>query len=383
MSSTNRFSPLASAFAIALVGATQLAAAAPSAYQVVDLGPSQRPLALNRHGVVVGRTSDTVGPTSMTPAPGRRSPRIGEFSTAEAVNRTGDIAGEDGSQAVRWRTRAAARPCAAWASPRPRASPTTAPSSARSRRRPRIAATPGRTAPSPTSAPWAAPEGCNAYAIDPTGPVRGRHVRAACTSARTASSTMRRACTTWARFPTAITRGCARSIGTATRRSGRTSTTPATGPPPTGTAARLIRRAGRAASRAARASRWASTRATRCWSRATTAPGTLSSSTRPHERTVTPSCRGSIQTPNGWCASAARRAGSRRPSPTTAASSARAPRGRGARLHAGAGGAVRPGGKAGLEVLSRSGSAGDSTPLGAGGNAGLGALIFSRNARRK
>jgi len=97
---SNRLSPLA--ISLALACATQVAAAAPSAYQVVDLGPSQRPLALDRHGVVVGRAEDTNRADVFEGDAWTTLPARSDFSTAEAVNRTGDIVGEDGTRAVRW-----------------------------------------------------------------------------------------------------------------------------------------------------------------------------------------------------------------------------------------------------------------------------------------
>jgi len=90
------------ALACALACAALPAASAPAGYQVVDLGPSQSPLALNPSGVVVGSTADTgqadvYEDGAWTLLEARR-----EFSTAEAINRHGDIVGEDGSKAVRW-----------------------------------------------------------------------------------------------------------------------------------------------------------------------------------------------------------------------------------------------------------------------------------------
>src|SRR5262249_53540917 len=71
-------------------------------YHVVDLGPSQQPLAINGHGTIVGTTSgteqaDVYEDGAWTPLRAR-----GATSTAEAVDRSGDIVGEDGSKPVRW-----------------------------------------------------------------------------------------------------------------------------------------------------------------------------------------------------------------------------------------------------------------------------------------
>jgi len=98
--SSNRL--LSLTFTFAMASLAQAAAAAPSAYQVIDLGPTQWPLALNRHGTVVGKTADTEQADVYRDGAWTLLKARGTYSTAEAVNGAGDIVGEDGSKPVRW-----------------------------------------------------------------------------------------------------------------------------------------------------------------------------------------------------------------------------------------------------------------------------------------
>ena len=98
--SSNRL--LALTFALALAALARAAAAAPAAYQIIDLGPSQVPLAIDARGTVVGKTVHTNRADYYEDGAWTPLKSLGAVSSAEAINSSGVIAGEDGSKPVRW-----------------------------------------------------------------------------------------------------------------------------------------------------------------------------------------------------------------------------------------------------------------------------------------